>query len=139
MYLPPHTHTKKKISLQQTAKEWRGSRDEAERHWGRERFGVSKLAVIVAEGKDPRLVVDATSSNINPCARFPERSEYPTIAQIMEMVERHHLDSSDPLAALTLDVKQLQFIAGLFILGPRLVIKGERSKKKKKQGVLTSV
>ena len=52
-------------------------------------FAISKLAVIQAPGRDPRLVIDATASGLNGRAVFPEQSEYPTVEGVMEVIARH--------------------------------------------------
>ena len=49
---------------------------------------VSKIAVVQAPGRDPRLVIDATASGLNGRALFPEQTEYPTIENIMEVIAR---------------------------------------------------
>ena len=67
--------------------------------------GISKLAVIKALNKDPRLVVDATASGLNGNARFPEVCEYPTIASVIELIARYYARHSEPLHGVSLDVK----------------------------------
>jgi hypothetical protein len=86
--------------------EWHGSWEDAIRRWGREKTAVSKLAVIIEAGKDPRLVVDATASGLNPRARIPERVEHPSIRDVMKALERHEVRRpGERLVALTLDVR----------------------------------
>lgn len=72
-------------------------------------FTRSKVAVVTAEGRDPRLVIDATASGLNPNAYFPERADCPTMSGIMRMVAGYYAHGNvagvEPLAAFTLDVK----------------------------------
>ena len=84
--------------------EWRGSWQDAQERWG-DKLAVSKIAVVTAEGKDPRLVIDATSAGVNPSCSFPERVQYPSIRDISNTMADYYACNSEPLWAITLDVK----------------------------------
>ena len=85
--------------------EWFGSLDDARAAWPLG-VAVSKLAVIQSEGKDPRLVVDATAPGLNPKAQFPERAENPTIDEVRRLISFHYEHHPDErLVAITIDVK----------------------------------
>ena len=85
--------------------EWFGTLDDARAQWPLG-IAVSKLAVVQAAGKDPRLVVDATAAGLNPRAHFPERAENPTIAEVKHLIASHYdHHPSEPLVAITIDVK----------------------------------
>ncbi len=86
--------------------EWRGSWEAAEHRWGCENVAVSKLAVITEENKEPRLVVDATASGLNPRAKIPEKTEHPSVADVMEAISRHAAEHPDRrLAGISMDVR----------------------------------
>ena len=72
---------------------------------------MSKLALILGEGRDPRLVVDASAPNLNPASWFPERAEHPTIGHVSSLIAKYYETASEPLAGMTLDVKFLACVS----------------------------
>ena len=95
-------------------KEWKGTWEEAEAKWPG-KTAVSKLALILEEGRDPRLVVDASAANLNPASWFPERAEHPTIGHVSTVVSKYYATATEPLQGMTLDVKHLIALRGMFV------------------------
>ena len=58
-----------------------GSREDAERRWPG-RTAIGKLNVVLADGKDPRLVLDSTVSNANPLCKIPEHVAPPSALDV---------------------------------------------------------
>ena len=87
-------------------KEWRGTWEEAEAAWPG-KTAMSKLALILEEGREPRLVVDASAANLNPASWFPERAEHPTIGHVSTLISKCYETATEPLQGMTLDVKCL--------------------------------
>ncbi len=85
--------------------QWSGSLRDAEARWPGA-VAVMKLAVIIAAGKSPRLVADATAPGVNARCRIPERIELPTIRDVMRALAIHYaLHPDEELAAVVIDVK----------------------------------
>ena len=53
--------------------EFTGTEEEAKHHWPK---------VVLAEGRDPRMVLDSTICNLNPRCALPERMQMPTVCDV---------------------------------------------------------
>jgi hypothetical protein len=85
--------------------QWHGSLEDAELRWPGH-VAVMKLAVVVAEGRSPRLIADASAPGINARSRIPERIMLPTIQEVKRALALHYeLFPNEPLAAAVIDVK----------------------------------
>lgn len=85
--------------------EWFHDLDTARRRWPKG-VAVGKLAVILAEGKKPRLVGDSTACMSNPSSFLPERTENPTIGEVDQALGWLHEDcGTEDIEGALLDVE----------------------------------
>ena len=61
--------------------EFRGTEDDAKKQWPKG-TAIGKLNVVLAEGRDPRMVLDSTICNLNPRCTLPERMQMPTVCDV---------------------------------------------------------
>ena len=52
---------------------------------GRKGIAVDKLNIVLAEGRDPRLVLDSTVCNANTLCRIPEHVALPSAHEVMKV------------------------------------------------------
>ena len=83
-------------------KEFPGSLADAQRKWPA-RTAVGKLNVVLADGKDARLVLDSTACNVNPLCFVPEHVRLPTSADVA--CTFLHDDAYGQSVGLSLDFK----------------------------------
>ena len=83
-------------------KEFPGSLADAQRKWPA-RTAVGKLNVVLADGKDARLVLDSTACNVNPLCFVPEHVRLPTSADVA--CAFLHDDAYGQSVGLSLDFK----------------------------------
>ena len=62
-------------------KRFEGTEEDAALHWPKG-TAIGKLNVVVAEGRDPRLVLDSTVCGLNPAVHIPERVALPTASDV---------------------------------------------------------
>lgn len=68
------------------------------------RTGIGRLAVIIIEGKPPRLVVDSSISNVTAHTMLPNQVSLPRISDVMACSPASN--SLEEMIALTLDVSK---------------------------------
>ena len=79
-----------------------GDRAAAAKHWP-QGMAVGKLNIVLAEGRDPRLVLDSTVCNANTLCRIPEHVALPSAHEVMKSFQ--HRDAYGNWIALALDFK----------------------------------
>ena len=79
-----------------------GSRQDAEQRWPN-RTAIGKLNVVMADGKDPRLVLDSTVCNANPLCKIPEHVALPSALDVQRSFL--HKDCYGDLLCTALDFK----------------------------------
>ena len=79
-----------------------GSKADAQQHWPN-RTAIGKLNVVLAEGKDPRLVLDSTVCNANTLCRIPEQVALPSSLDVHRSFLSSDLHGS--WTGIALDVK----------------------------------
>ena len=77
---PACSGNKKEIDSGWVSK-FEGTREDAERRWPN-RTAIGKLNVVLADGKDPRLVLDSTICNANPLCKIPEHVALPSALDV---------------------------------------------------------
>ncbi|CAE7518462.1 unnamed protein product [Symbiodinium natans] len=61
--------------------EFLGNEEDAKKRWPKG-TAIGKLNVVLAEGRDPRMVLDSTICNLNPRCTLPERMQMPTVCDV---------------------------------------------------------
>ena len=79
-----------------------GDRTAAAKHWP-QGIAIGKLNIVLAEGRDPRLVLDSTVCNANTLCRIPEHVALPSAHEVMKSFQ--HSDAYGNWIALALDFK----------------------------------
>ena len=79
-----------------------GDRAAAAKHWP-QGIAVGKLNIVLAEGRDPRLVLDSAVCNANTLCRIPEHVALPSAHEVMKSFQ--HRDAYGNWIALALDFK----------------------------------
>ena len=62
-------------------KRFEGTEEDAALHWPKG-TAIGKLNVVLAEGREPRLVLDSTVCGLNPAVHIPERVALPTASDV---------------------------------------------------------
>ena len=79
-----------------------GGRAAAEAKWP-QRTAIGKLNIVIAEGRDPRLVLDNTICNANTLCRIPEHVTLPSAQEVMRSFQ--HGDPYGAWQGIALDFK----------------------------------
>ena len=79
-----------------------GERAAAAKHWP-QGIAIGKLNIVMAEGRDPRLVLDSTICKANTLCRIPEHVALPSAHEVMKSFQ--HRDAFGQWIALALDFK----------------------------------
>ena len=79
-----------------------GTEADAKRRWPKG-TAIGKLNVVIAQGRDPRMVLDSTICNLNPRCHLPERVQMPTAKDVQ--LTYSHRDPHGYWHGLSLDFK----------------------------------
>ena len=79
-----------------------GDRTAAAKHWP-QGIAIGKRNIVLAEGRDPRLVLDSTVCNANTLCRIPEHVALPSAHEVMKSFQ--HRDAYGNWIAFALDFK----------------------------------
>ena len=79
-----------------------GDRAAAAKHWS-QGIAIGKLNIVIAEGRDPRLVLDSTVCKANTLCRIPEHVALPSAHEVMKSFQRG--DAYGNWTAIALDFK----------------------------------